>query len=429
MKKSFLFCGFFLYSITGFTQNTFPTAANTNVGIGTTSPSTRLQITSASSGTSGVRLTNLTSSTATTTGNGKALSVDSSGNIILTPVLNTATSSTNIYNTNGSLSSARTVSLNNFSLNFNSTTAGGNLFINGTTGNVGIGNTSPTSALDVNGIFKSRSVLATNTANSATSFSSSLEYLKNSNVFGVGYEMTDLGLSGATRRMLNFYDLHAWSNEVSMNDDLFILNVVDRNNKERLSFYGNKSGGSSNGKSNFVINDKNESEIFKIIDEGNNNISLQMGKANSRFILGGYGDYVPGLPHKFVVQNGSALIEGNILTSSNIGIGTSSFVDGNDSYRLSVDGAVRAHRVRVYTTWADYVFEKNYNLPTLEDVEKHIEENGHLKDIPSAKEVEEKGIELGEMNKLLLQKIEELTLYMIEMKKEINTLKSQAKNN
>ena len=61
----------------------------------------------------------------------------------------------------------------------------------------------------------------------------------------------------------------------------------------------------------------------------------------------------------------------------------------------------------------------------LEEVEKHINEKGHLKDIPSAEEVEKNGIELGEMNKLLLQKIEELTLYMIELNKEIDNLKKK----
>jgi hypothetical protein len=66
-------------------------------------------------------------------------------------------------------------------------------------------------------------------------------------------------------------------------------------------------------------------------------------------------------------------------------------------------------------------------LPTLEEVEQHIKDNGHLKDIPSAKEVEQNGIEVGEMNKLLLQKVEELTLYMIEMNKEINSLKAELK--
>ena len=90
---------------------------------------------------------------------------------------------------------------------------------------------------------------------------------------------------------------------------------------------------------------------------------------------------------------------------------------------MTVNGKVRAHSVKVYTDWADFVFIDNYKLPSLEEVEKFIDENGHLENIPSAQEVEENGIELGEMNKLLLQKIEELTLYTIELKKEIDELK------
>lgn len=428
MKKNVLLFSLFLTSIIGYSQNTFPTGAGTNVGIGTTSPTTRLQITSATAGTSGVRLTNMTSATATTTGNSKALSVDSSGNIILTPVVNTASTSQNIYNTNGTLTASRVVSLNNFGLNFNSATAGGNLFVNGTNGNVGIGNTTPSTKLDVTGFLKSKTLWASNTATSATSFATTADYLKNSNVFGAGYEMTDPNIAGAVRRMFNFYDYHAWSTEISPNDDLFIMNIVDRANTERFSFYGNKAGGLSNGQSTFVVNDKTGAEIFKLNDDGSNNIYLQMGKANSRFILGGYGNYAPGLGHKLSVQGGSAFIEGNIITNGSVGIGTTTFVDGTDTYRLCVKGGVRADRVKVYTTWADYVFEKDYDLPTLEEVEQHIKDKGHLKDIPSAKEVETSGIELGEMNKLLLQKIEELTLYMIEMKKEITTLKSQIKN-
>ncbi|UPT69755.1 MAG: hypothetical protein M0D53_11400 [Flavobacterium sp. JAD_PAG50586_2] len=432
MKKTILFCGLFLTGIIGYSQNTYPTAVNTTAGLGTgstalpTSSTLRLKVTSGTAGNSGIQLTNVTSSTSTVAGNSKALSVDSSGNIILTPVVNMASTSQNIYNADGSLTANRTVSLSNLNLNFNSATAGGNLFVNGSNGNVGIGNTSPAYKLDVTGFIRAKSILATNTATSATSFASSLDYLKNSNVFGAGYEMTNGGMDGATRRMFNFYDLHAWSSEIPANDDLFIMNIVDRTNKERLTFYGNKAGGPSNGASNFVINDKNEAEIFKLIDNGTDNILLQMGRSNSRFVVGGYGNY--GTGYKLVVKDGAALVDGNIITNANIGIGSTTFVDGADTYRLSVKGGVRADRVRVYTTWADYVFNKDYNLPTLEDVEQHIKENGHLKDIPSAKEVEVNGIELGEMNKLLLQKIEELTLYMIEMNKEITTLKSQIKN-
>lgn len=134
---------------------------------------------------------------------------------------------------------------------------------------------------------------------------------------------------------------------------------------------------------------------------------------------------------KFVTKNSavhwSSFTRMIISKDGNIGIGTENFTDGADTYRLSVDGSIRANRVRVYTDWADYVFEKDYCLPSLEEVENHIHEKGHLIDIPSASEVEEKGIELGEMNKLLLQKIEELTLYIITLNKEVEQLKEQIK--
>lgn len=223
--------------------------------------------------------------------------------------------------------------------------------------------------------------------------------------------------------------MYAWGSQIPAGNDSFVFNIVDRSNKLRFYFSGAKAGGPSNGASWFNIFDKNESEILALLDDGNENIRLQFGKPNTRVIIGGYSNYPASLAHKLFVQNGSAKIEGNIFTDSNIGIGTSSFVDGADTYRLSVDGAIRASRVKVYTTWADYVFEKDYKLPTLEEVEKHIAEKGHLQDIPSAKEVEQKGIELGEMNKLLLQKVEELTLYIIEMNKELQAVKGQIKNN
>jgi hypothetical protein len=74
---------------------------------------------------------------------------------------------------------------------------------------------------------------------------------------------------------------------------------------------------------------------------------------------------------------------------------------------------------------ADFVFEKDYDLKKLEDLQKYIQRNKHLPDIPSAKEMEAKGIELGEMNIKLLQKIEELTLYVIELKQENDEQKKQ----
>ena len=104
-----------------------------------------------------------------------------------------------------------------------------------------------------------------------------------------------------------------------------------------------------------------------------------------------------------------------------------------DTFAVMGDGTVRATEVRVKVpVFPDYVFEKNYKLPTLEEVEAYINKHGHLEGIPSAKEVEEnEGISLGEMNVKLLEKIEELTLYLIEQNKiilELNNRVSEFKN-
>jgi len=110
--------------------------------------------------------------------------------------------------------------------------------------------------------------------------------------------------------------------------------------------------------------------------------------------------------------------------NGNLGIGTSN----PGAYKLVVNGKIRAKEIKVETGWADYVFKDDYVLPTLAQVEKHIKEKGHLPNIPSAKEVSEKGIELGEMNKLLLEKIEELTLYTLQQEKRLIQLENLIKN-
>lgn len=103
----------------------------------------------------------------------------------------------------------------------------------------------------------------------------------------------------------------------------------------------------------------------------------------------------------------------------NVGIGTTT-----PDEKLAVNGNIHAREVRVdLNGWPDYVFKDGYQLPTLAKVQQHIKEKGHLPNIPSAKEVEENGIELGEMNKLLLEKIEELILYTLQQEKELSAQK------
>ncbi len=109
----------------------------------------------------------------------------------------------------------------------------------------------------------------------------------------------------------------------------------------------------------------------------------------------------------------------DLIVKGKTAIGTS--VIGQ--HRLAVEGSIGAREVVVQNgAWADFVFETDYALPTLSEVAAHIKEKGHLKDIPSAIEVAENGISLGEMNAKLLQKIEELTLYTIAQEEKLHIL-------
>jgi hypothetical protein len=114
-----------------------------------------------------------------------------------------------------------------------------------------------------------------------------------------------------------------------------------------------------------------------------------------------------------------------ITSDGNVGIGTST-----PDQKLTVNGTVHATRVKVETTvpGPDYVFEKDYSLPTLEEIKFYIAENRHLPDVPSAKEMEVKGIDVGEMNMLLIKKVEELTLYLIQQQTELTLLRKEISN-
>ncbi len=110
-----------------------------------------------------------------------------------------------------------------------------------------------------------------------------------------------------------------------------------------------------------------------------------------------------------------------IERDGNIGIGTTT-----PSNKLEVNGTIRSKEVKVEASpWPDYVFEEDYELRSLEETEAYIQENKHLPEIPSAEEMEANGVALGEMNRLLLKKVEELTLYLIQNEKEKEELSQQ----
>jgi hypothetical protein len=126
-----------------------------------------------------------------------------------------------------------------------------------------------------------------------------------------------------------------------------------------------------------------------------------------------------------------------ITAAGDVGIGTVS-----PQSKLAVNGQITSTKVKVTQTgWSDYVFHKSYQLPSLEYVEAYIKQHQHLPDVPSASDVEKDGLDVGDNQAILLKKIEELTLYMIEqnkkleqqikksnqLEKEISDLKKQVK--
>ena len=151
--------------------------------------------------------------------------------------------------------------------------------------------------------------------------------------------------------------------------------------------------------------------------------------------LGARGDYAIfgvqnfGTPTTSLRNVAVELDPANSQTGESFVISTGAFlVDGTPTILAKVNTAgLETIEAKVLALLAapDYVFEEDYNLPSLEEVEAYIKANKHLPEIPSAAEFEANGIQLGKMSFDLLKKVEELTLYMIELKKENEALKAR----
>lgn len=186
------------------------------------------------------------------------------------------------------------------------------------------------------------------------------------------------------------------------------------------------------GSTSFSANATNKDLLYvhNDLDNASNGIDLLFMR---------YGKYQPNNPSIMTIagltnpSNYEAIF--NVRANGNIGIGVA-----NPQYKLDVVGKssfsdnmkitakLEAKEVKVtLSPTADFVFEENYNLPKLEAVEKHIKEKKHLPEIASAKVMEKDGVNIGEFQIKLLQKIEELTLYSIEQNKQIKSLQEENK--
>jgi hypothetical protein len=182
----------------------------------------------------------------------------------------------------------------------------------------------------------------------------------------------------------------------------------------------------SNGK--VGIGTANPQYKFEVFDPTSASLNVYTGSSNlaSLGVANLWGRYSLTIDANFEghitngLKNFIGFKENSTFSYAQVWIGDARPLTPHIDYRLAVDGKLLAKSIYVTdpTTWADYVFAEDYKLPALSEVEKFYKENKHLPEIPSAKEVEERGINVAEINTLLLKKVEELTLYVVEQEKK-----------
>jgi hypothetical protein len=138
--------------------------------------------------------------------------------------------------------------------------------------------------------------------------------------------------------------------------------------------------------------------------------------------------------------SGNIVIDNNEIIARNNGATSTLFLQNNGGpvqigstavptgYLLSVAGKAICTELRVQLTgaWPDYVFDQKYKLPSFDKLRQYINENKHLPNIPAAKDVEKSGIEVGDMQRRMMEKIEELTLYVLELEKKVGALEKKS---
>ena len=154
-------------------------------------------------------------------------------------------------------------------------------------------------------------------------------------------------------------------------------------------------------------------------------IGVAVGKIRFTFYKGGGPSYSVGLSELFFIHPEATTAYDGLMVKlnaeGNVGIGT-----GSPTEKLSVNGNIRAREIKVETSnWPDYVFDDGYELMSLNDLEQYVKKEKHFPSVPSAKQIEEGGHELGKMNAILLKNQEDLLLYLFDQNKRIKKLEKE----
>lgn len=385
MKKTFLTLAIIAivqFSYAQFNTNSGNTTTSDNVGVGTTSPQSKLEV----------------------MGSGYAA----------TKLITLSENEPARYNANIGITVSGGTQLNfgtrNDNVNFDNTL---NLF----NGNVGIGTTSPVSKLNV---FSTASWDGITVQGGTSTDGVVGLQIKNSDATGnYSFGVYGSGLSG-------------------IGSSLYLYDNVNNAARFLINNNGNVGIGTTSPSSKLhVVSTSVGAETYPMMLE-NPGVS---GTTASGLAFAGNGGAIKASIASAVYGDGYMIFRTNdntekmrITAGGNVLIGKTT--QGNSTYKLDIDGKARANEIVVNSTGADFVFEPDYKLPKLSEVKSYIDQNHHLPQIPSAAEMQKNGMGVGELNTKLLQKVEELTLYLIEQKEaaekqnkaqqeQINQLKEQ----
>ncbi|MFT0716757.1 hypothetical protein [Flagellimonas lutimaris] len=307
--------------------------------------------------------------------------------------------------------------------NSNTATFGNHTFSDAFTllrnGDVGIGTSTPTSLLELRSNNNNR--VRFNHSNEP-----SISFVPNNgnSHFHISHDMTN-GLSISQGSQVGYRELLTIKNNgnvgIGTNNPIAALEINKNIDGSASAFILNQNSG-SNARAIFLLGRESTGGKYGYLAHYGENYAGSWGdytNSESTWLVGndtnGLGIIAGNSQGKIFFGTGSS--EKMRLTSNGfLGLGTK-----NPDAKLTVKGKIHAEEVKVDLTvpGPDYVFKEGYDLKSLEEVQNHIKEHGHLPNIPSAHEMEENGVQLGEMNMKLLEKIEELTLYTLQQQKEI----------